>query len=212
MNQANIEPATQTALLAALFHGYSKDLQEMDLRFQTLPSGAFNTKDAAYLRFLCTSLCGQLYGGGGGKAASGGAGGGGPEGQKAGGAQGQKKGTSSLSTSSPSRRPTINARKPIRPIDFIHEPYMSLPASTHPLEAQKLPFSLFQANVYFDLSLTRDEKAHLLNDTYHALASALPPFDFCADTPITLDKIQKVLLREDFQCRQPLSNGSKYVT
>jgi hypothetical protein len=107
VNQANIEPANQTALLAALFHGYSKDLQEMctlkeeevialqemDLRFQTLAKpGAFNTKDAAYLRFLCTSLCGQLYGGGGGKAASGGAGGGGSEGQKAGGAQGQKKG------------------------------------------------------------------------------------------------------------------------
>lgn len=89
---------------------------------------------------------------------------------------------------------------------------MSLPASTHPLEAvQGAPFNLFQANVFFDLSLTRGEKAHLLNDTYHALASALPPFDFCADKPITLDKSQKVLLREDFQCRQPLSDGSKYV-
>jgi hypothetical protein len=121
--------------------------------------------------------------------------------------------TSSLSILSPSRRPSTNARKLVRPIDFIYEPYMSLPASTYPLEAvQGLPFSLFQANVYFDLSLTRDEKVHLLNDTYHAIASALPPFDFCADKPITLDKIQKVLLHDDFQCRQPLSYGSKYVT
>lgn len=90
---------------------------------------------------------------------------------------------------------------------------MSLPASTHPLEAvQGVPFSFFDACVYFDLSLTHDEKVHLLNNTYHALASALPPFDFYADKRITLDKIQKVLLREDFQCRQPLSDGSKYVS
>lgn len=65
----------------------------MDLRFQKLAKpGAFNTKDAGYLRYLCSTFCGQLYGGGEGKAASGGAGGGGSERQKAGGAQGQKKG------------------------------------------------------------------------------------------------------------------------
>jgi len=79
---------------------------------------------------------------------------------------------------------------------------MSLPASKHPLEAvQGLPFSLFDASVYFDLSLTRDEKVHLLNGTYHALSSALLPFDFCADKLVTLDKIQKILLRDDFQCK-----------
>lgn len=112
--------------------------------------------------------------------------------------------TVSLSTLSPSRRPSISARKPVRPIDFIHDSYMSLPASTHPLEAvQGALFSLFQANVYSDLSLTRDEKAHLLNETYQALASALPPFDFCADKPITLDKIQKVLLLKTFSADSP---------
>ena len=66
---------------------------------------------------------------------------------------------------------------------------MSLPASTHPLEAvQGPPFSLFDASVNFDLSLTRDEKVHLLNGTYRALAFALPPFNFCADKFITLDR------------------------
>lgn len=120
--------------------------------------------------------------------------------------------TSAKPTLSPSRHASTKPRKPVLPIDFIHEPYMSLPPSKLPLEAIQGPsFNSFAADVFFDLSLNRNERAHLLQDTYNAFSSALPPFAFNPGKPIPLSSIDKILLRDDFKCRQPPSDGAKYV-
>jgi hypothetical protein len=156
VHQANIEPVTQTALLAGLFQSYSKDvarlctlkeeegiaLEELVLRFQTLAKpGAYNKKDAISLRYFCDIACGELkraYGDGGGKVASGGAGGRGPGKKKAGAEQGQKKGKPKSNEGKPSAGAVADANTKLPVAACAGSPPISGPALSTSLSTSSI--------------------------------------------------------------------------
>lgn len=230
VNQTNVEPATQTALLANLFQIYGEKLkrlcttlkeeevmalQEMDLRFQALAKpGAFNTKDAGYLRYLCSSFCGQLCGGGGGKAASGGAGGGGPERQKAGGAQGQKKGKPKSNASAGA---VVDANTKLPAAASAGLAPDSGPALSTPLSASSIlssssstssrsrpawklvttdcSYMCFEDSVLYYMSdVDMTQRDRILSDTYKVLRSATTVIKFmdksCADKRYSAETVR----------------------